>query len=193
MNLPDRVLLPLHVDTAALMRDVEALPAEAWVPHFNTGIYSGDWSGVPLRMVGGRADRLFPDPDAAPGTPASDTPRLASCPGVRELLGSLRSPTTSVRFLRLGPGARVGEHRDDRLGWEDGEARLHVPVHTGPEAEFLLDGRPIAMAPGECWYVDVSRPHAVANHGSTPRVHLVIDCLVDEWLDRVMSQAAQRE
>jgi mannose-6-phosphate isomerase-like protein (cupin superfamily) len=86
----------------------------------------------------------------------------------------------------------VREHRDDRLGFADGEARLHVPVHTGPEAEFLLNGRQVAMAAGECWYVDVSQPHAVANRGNAPRVHLVIDCVVDEWLERAISEISDQ-
>lgn len=193
MPMPDRLLLPITVDTAALVADVEELPEEAWVPHFNTGVYTGDWSGVPLRIVGGRAEWLFPDPTVPPGTPASDTVHLQHCPGVRALLATLGCPTTSVRFLRLGPGALVREHRDDRLGWDDGEARLHVPVHTSPDTEFLLDGRRLEMGAGQCWYVDVSRPHAVANHGDRPRVHLVIDCVVDEWLDRVMRRTAGQE
>jgi hypothetical protein len=189
VEVPDSARLPVEVDAAALARDVDSLPEEAWVPHFNTGIYVGDWSGVPLHMVGGRSDRLFPDPDAAPGTPATATPWLPRCPAVGDLLDRLPCAVTSARLLRLGQGASVGEHRDDRLGYADGEARLHVPVSTDPGAEFLLNGRRIPMAPGECWYVDVRAPHAVANHGTAPRVHLVIDCVVDEWLDRVMSRA----
>lgn len=189
MPVPDRLLLPVDVDTAVLVADVDGLPEDAWVPHFNTGVYEGDWSGVPLRIVGGRAEWLFADPTVPPGTPASDTVHLQRCPGVRALLDQLRCETTSVRFLRLGPGALVREHRDDRLGYEDGEARLHVPVHTGPDVEFVLAGRPIAMNRGQCWYVDVREPHSVANRGSTPRVHLVVDCIVNEWLDRVMRRS----
>jgi len=187
MTVPDRLRLAIPVDADALLADVEGLPEAAWVPHFNTSYYFGDWSGVPLRMVGGRADRLFPEPnsDVAP----TDTPVLARCPGVRALLASMTCETTSVRFLRLGPGAAVREHRDDRLGYEDGEVRLHVPVTTGPDNEFLLNGTRIDMAPGECWYVNVNHPHAVANRGTLPRIHLVLDCVVDDWLDQTIRKA----
>lgn len=184
---PDHLRLDLPVDAGALVADVEGLPDDAWVPHFNTAQYSGDWSGAPLRMVGGRPDRLFPEPGS--DAPPSDTPWLKRCPGVAALLGALACPVLSARFLRLGPGAQVTEHRDHRLGYADGEVRLHVPVTTGPGASFRLSGAEIAMAPGECWYVDVNEPHSVANRGTSPRVHLVVDAVLDEWLDRVFQRS----
>jgi len=42
------------------------------------------------------------------------------------------------------------------------------------------------MKAGECWYLDLSLPHWVENHGSTDRVHLVIDCDVNEWLRKII-------
>ena len=184
---PDHLRLDLPVDAGALVADLDRLPADAWVPHFNTQQYSGDWSGVPLVMVGGRPDRLFPEPNS--DAPPTATPRLAECPGSAAFLAGLECPVLSARLLRLGPGAEVTEHRDNRLGYADGEVRLHLPVTTGPGASFRLARREIAMAPGECWYVDVNELHAVANHGSAPRVHLVVDAQLDEWLDRVFQRS----
>jgi Aspartyl/Asparaginyl beta-hydroxylase len=181
MSVPDRLRLALRFDAAAMAADAAALPASAWLPHFNTAYYTGDWSGVPLRSVGGHADRLYPDPAAA--EPYADTDRLQQCPAIAAALATLGTGVLSARLLRLGPGAAVREHRDYRLGYEDGEVRLHIPVVTGPEAEFHLSGEPIAMAAGECWYVNVNEPHSVSNGGSTPRVHLVVDHVVDEWVD----------
>lgn len=189
MRVPDRLLLPFRFDADLLAADAHALATGDWLPHFNTDYYSGDWSGVPLRSVGGRSDRLYPDPAAS--EPYADTDVLARCPNIHAALGRLECPLTAVRLLRLGPGARVREHRDYRLGYADGEVRLHVPVVTGPEAEFVLDGTPIAMSAGECWYVDVNRPHRVANEGSGVRVHLVIDCVVDHWLTDRFASALQ--
>jgi hypothetical protein len=184
MDVPDRLRLPIPVDLAALVHDVDGLAPDDWVPHFNTSYYTGDWSGIPLWIVGGRPDRLFPEPNS--DAPPTGTQVLARCPGVRALLESMPCEKVNVRFLRLGPGAAVREHRDDRLGYEDGEVRLHVPVTTGPDNEFLLNGTRIEMAAGECWYVNVNHPHAVANHGTVPRVHLVMDCVVDDWLDQTI-------
>lgn len=171
----------------ALEADVGGLRPEDWVPHFNTGYYEGDWSGAALRSVGGEAGRLYPDPTAAASF--ADTPLLARCPGTQAALGALPCPLLAVRFLRLGPASRIREHRDYNLGFEDGEVRIHVPVSTGPGVEFLLDGERVDMAVGEAWYLDLNLRHAVVNSGDRARVHLVIDCVVDPWLESVILEA----
>lgn len=179
--------LPWEVDAARLRADVAGLSSEDWVPHFNTASYEGDWSGAALRSVGGQPGRLYPDPAA--GTVFADTPLLARCAGARALLGRLRCPLLAVRFLRLGPGSRIREHRDLNLGFEDGEVRIHVPVSTDPAVEFLLGGERVDMRAGEAWYLNLNLPHAVVNAGATPRVHLVVDCVVDDWLASELGRA----
>jgi hypothetical protein len=163
------------------------LVGEDWLPHFNTALYEGDWSGVSLRAVGGRVKQLYPDPAAT--EPYADTEVLARCPNIRQAVARLDCDKNAVRLLRLGPGAHVGEHRDYRLGYADGEVRLHVPVSTSVGAEFVLDGSPIDMQPGDCWYVDVNRPHRIANHGTFPRIHLVVDCMINDWVEATFREA----
>jgi len=187
MRVPDRLRLPLRFDANALAADVTALDLEDWVPHFNTSYYEGDWSGASLRSVGGVASQLYPDPAAT--DPYADTELLGRCPAVRHALDRLECDKSSVRLLRLGPGARVREHRDYKLGYDDGEVRLHVPLTSGSGVEFVLSGTPIEMAPGECWYVDVNCLHRVANLGASERVHLVVDCLVNPWIDATFAKA----
>ena len=178
-GLADRVRLPLRFDADAIRADAEALPSTAWVPHFNTGVYEGDWSGVALRAVGGSTS-LYPDP-AAP-EPFADTELLRACPHVQQALAGLACPLLGVRLLRLSTGALIAEHRDYRLGFDDGEVRLHVPVVTSELVSFVLDGEPVIMNEGECWYLNLDLPHRARNDGPGPRIHLVIDCIVNEWL-----------
>lgn len=172
--------LPLTFDVPRLQADLARIGPEEWVPHFNTGYYQGDWSGVSLRSVGGRPSQLYPDPTAAGAF--ADTELLARCPYVRQVLASLACPLDSARFLKLGPGASIREHRDFNLGFADGEVRLHIPVTTNPEVDFLFQGERIEMQPGETWFLDFNQKHAVVNRGATPRVHLVVDCHLNEWL-----------
>jgi hypothetical protein len=185
-TIADRVRLPVRVDVAALRADVDALPGAAWLPHFNTGIYTHDWSGVALRAVGGSVS-LYPDPGA--NVTFADTDLLSRCPGVRAALAQFACPLQAVRLLRLGPGASIREHRDHRLSFEDGEVRLHVPITTSPDAEFVLAGTAVPMAAGECWYLDLTRPHRAHNRGAAPRVHLVIDAIVTDWLTGLLRSA----
>jgi mannose-6-phosphate isomerase-like protein (cupin superfamily) len=184
LSFADRLLLPLRFDADGLAADARGLPEDAWERHFNADYYEGDWSGVALRSTANRV-ALYPDPNDPGGF--CDTPLLAACPHVRDVLATFRCLLNSVRFLRLGPGARVREHRDYGLEFSNGEARMHVPVVTGPGVEFVLAGTQVPMRAGECWYVDVNRPHSVANPGASPRVHLVVDCVVNDWLREVMT------
>ena len=190
MIVPDRLRLPLHFDVDALAAEAAALARPDWVPHFNRDIYQGEWAGVALRSVGGRAGQLYPDPaaDAA----FADTEVLAHS-GVAARPGSFECPKTAARLLALAPGAVINEHRDYNLGWADGEVRLHVPVVSNPQVEFVLDGRPVEMAVGEAWYLDLSLPHRVANRGRATRVHLVLDCVVDDWLEALIGQTIRRD
>jgi hypothetical protein len=179
--IPAALRLSWQFDPERLQADLDGCSeAEAFVRHFNIHMYEGDWSALPLRSLGGRSGQIFPDPDADEGF--ADTVLLDRCPYVREVLGRFECPLLAVRFLKLRAGSIVREHRDFALDYEDGEVRLHVPVRTNPQVEFVVDGRRVDMAEGSLWYVNVNLPHRVANHGATDRVHLVIDCEVNDWL-----------
>lgn len=180
--------LPISFDAAALARDVAALPAEAWTAHFNAGYHDGGWSGVALRSPGGDARRLYPDHQGV--EPQVDTPLRAACPAVDAVLGQFGSALRGARLLRLAPGGCIREHRDYGLSFENGEARLHVPVSSEAGVEFYLDGELVPMEPGECWYLNLDLPHRVQNFGARDRVHLVLDCVVDDWLRRQVPDAA---
>jgi hypothetical protein len=179
--MPDRVRLPLVFDAVGLAEEALSAPRERWVPHFNTATYEGEWSGLALRSVGGASDAIYPDPTATGDF--ANTPLLGRSPRLREALDQLECPLTSARLLALWPGATILEHHDYRLGHKDGEIRLHIPITTGPEIEFFLDNRAVAMAAGECWYLNLNLPHRASNHSAKVRIHLVVDCVVNSWVD----------
>jgi hypothetical protein len=189
MIVPPALRLPLPADAHLLAKDLERIPPEAWTPHFNTDYFEGTWSGVPLTAPQGAEHpilQLHPSPAAQDFV---DTGFLARCPGIREYLGRLRCPRRSVRLLKLGVGARIHPHTDHDLAYEGGEVRLHLPILTGPEVEFRVEGTLIPMEPGELWYVNVDLSHEVHNRGDVDRIHLVVDCLVDSWLEQLFREA----
>ena len=130
--------LPLMFDAVGLQLDLQTILADEFIPHFNKGYYEGDWSVVPLRSIGGRADQIYPDPTKTKSF--ADTPLLARCPSVQVLLATFQCELQAVRFLRLKAGSVVKEHRDYNLGYEDGEVRFHVPVLTNPAVHDEFDG-----------------------------------------------------
>jgi hypothetical protein len=83
----------------------------------------------------------------------------------------------------------IKEHTDHKLGFEDGEVRVHIPVVTNPDVEFVLNNVRVDMKEGECWYHNFNLPHHIANRGQSDRIHLVVDCVVNDWLREVLIAA----
>lgn len=184
---PDRVRLPVAFDAELLQRDLAAITGSEWIEHFVKQNFEGDWSVLPLRICKGATHpvmMIYSDPNA---TEYEDGPLLARTPYFREVLASLQCEVKTVRLMKLTPGSVIKEHRDHDLAAENGVARLHVPVTTNADVDFRLNGERIAMEPGSAWYLRLMDPHSVANRGSTDRVHMVIDCVADDWLTGMLA------
>jgi hypothetical protein len=179
--------LPMTFDVARLQADLAAILPDEWRPHFNTSYYDGLWSGVALRTTEGAHVPLYPDPSK---NTYVDLEVLKRCPYIEEVLARFHCPLQLVRLLKLAPGSNIKEHRDYNLSYEDGEVRVHIPVQTNPEVEFAVAGQPLPMAEGECWYINFNLPHRIHNRGATDRIHLVIDCVLNDWLRGMFPDAA---
>jgi hypothetical protein len=177
--MPPTLRFPLHFDPGKLQMDLARIDPAEWIPHFNKSYYEGDWSAVPLRSIGGSSGQIYPDPAARNYQP---TAILERCPYFQEVLARFCCDLLSVRLLRLQAGSRIREHTDLNMGFEDGEIRLHIPVQTNPSVEFYLNRQRIVLDAGECWYVNTSLPHRVVNRSAEDRIHLVMDCVVNEWM-----------
>lgn len=173
--------LPITFAAQPLQLELDRLEPEHWVAHFNSSYFEGDWSGIALRSAGGAADQLYPDP-STPQNVIADSEILARCPNLRQVIESFACPIRSARLLRLTAGSSIKEHKDYQLGYDEGEIRLHIPIFTNPDVAFFLDGRQVVMNEGECWYLDFNLPHYVDNHSAVDRIHLVMDCAIDDWL-----------
>ncbi len=172
--------LPFTFDATRLRADAGRFAAGEWTPHFNTGNYEGDWSVVPLRAVKGGVLAIYPDPNAPDGY--VETEQMTRCNYVPEVLRAFECELETVRFLKLGAGSRITQHRDYMLGFEDGFVRVHIPVVTNSQVDFVLNDEHLDMQVGEAWYLNVNCPHSVVNAGPTDRIHLVVDCVVNDWL-----------
>eukprot|EP01022_Parablepharisma_sp_SALTPOND_P009885 TRINITY_DN140840_c0_g1_i1.p1 TRINITY_DN140840_c0_g1~~TRINITY_DN140840_c0_g1_i1.p1 ORF type:complete len:188 (-),score=12.98 TRINITY_DN140840_c0_g1_i1:128-607(-) len=91
--------------------------------------------------------------------------------------------------MKLGANSIIKEHCDKGSCFEQGYARLHIPITTNDNVEFLLSGKNAKMNLGSCYYINANNPHSVINNGETHRVHLLIDCHVNTWLEEVFIKA----
>ena len=189
----DRLKLRLSFDPPRMVHDLSRLGQTDWIEHFVKQNYDGDWSVIPLRGPAGAQHpvmMIYSDPSCRE---FADTPFVKQCPYFHELLSSFACPLQAVRLMKLASGSIIKTHTDHDLSFEDGSVRLHIPVITNPDVEFLLNGTSVVMNEGECWYLRLSDPHSVANRGQTARVHLVIDATVNPWLKDIFTEAEALE
>ncbi|MBB5610118.1 MULTISPECIES: aspartyl/asparaginyl beta-hydroxylase domain-containing protein [unclassified Janthinobacterium] len=177
--------LPLSFDVRQMQRDSSQFIAGDWIKHFNTGAYEYGWSCVPLRSPGGEAAHIVPINEAL----YADTPQLLRCPYLRTVIDQFRCNAGAVRLMALAPGAVIHAHRDAGTALMDGLTRIHIPIQTSPQVLFSIDGESVHFTAGHAWYMDASCLHAVENRGMAPRIHLVIDCLTNAWLQALFARA----
>ena len=178
----DRRKLDLTFDPARLEADLLNLHDTAWIDHFVTQNYDGEWHVIPLRGPVGAShpvQMIYSDPTCSE---FGDTPFLEAMPYIREILTMFQCVLLATRLMKLSPGSTIKEHRDHDLDLESGTVRLHVPIVTNDEVDFRLNGLRVVMQPGECWYLRLSDPHSVENRGKCERIHLVIDAVANPWL-----------
>lgn len=190
-SLPDRLRLPLAFEAERMAAEVEAIPAEDWIAHFVEQNYEGGWSVVPLRCAAGASHPILMAASDPSATAFEDTPWLSRAPYLAQVLAQFACPLLTVRLMRLEPSSRIKPHSDHDLAAERGTARLHVPITTNPDVDFRLNGVRVDMAPGSTWYLRLADEHAITNAGNAARVHLVIDCTVDAWLQALLDDAAR--
>ncbi|MDB5018626.1 MAG: L-proline cis-4-hydroxylase [Mucilaginibacter sp.] len=178
--------LPLGFNLADMQNELLSIN-DGWQEHFNTYYYEGAWTVLALRSPGGNSKNIIPD--LIRNSVYMDTALMEYFPSVKKLLSTLSCPVMSVRFLNLKAGAVIKPHRDNELAFEKGEARLHFPVITNPGVKFYIENELVPLKEGNCWYINANLPHSVLNEGTTDRMHLVIDCKVNDWLKGIVALA----
>jgi len=183
----DAVRFPFDFDAARLRDDLALAGGDGWTEHFVKRNFDGSWSAIALRgpsYATHPVQLIYSDPACSD---FRDTPVLVRCEYFQSVLAAFQCPLRAVRLMRLTAGSIIREHTDVDLDVERGFARIHVPIVTNPDVIFLLNQRRVRMEEGECWYLRLSDPHAVRNEGDTDRVHLVIDAVANEWLERMLT------
>jgi hypothetical protein len=178
--------LPFHFSEEKLLDDLAICKNYNFTSHFNKNDYSGDWTSISLRSENGEMNNIF----ALPQTEKKyrDTELLQKCTYFRAIIDSFECEKESIRLLNLKPGSVIKEHTDYNLGYEDGIFRIHIPIITNEAVRFFINHEEVKMLPEECWYGNFNLPHSVRNEGKTDRIHLVMDCLRNDWSDKLFAE-----
>ena len=119
-----------------------------------------------------------------------DTELRKMFPEVEDLLKMLPGKPHRIRFMNLSPGGGELERHTDQVDPEAGVSdyklmRFHFPIVTNKDVIFNQwdwDAKLVEeqMKVGECWYIDVRKPHRAINGGTEMRTHLVVDIEANE-------------
>lgn len=181
---PSSSQLPISFSISKLQSDLAICENDLWTPHFNTSRYEGNWTSVSLRSQSG----LVNDITSFSNVSYKNTNLLDRCHYFKEITDWFQCEKEAVRLLRLGPKSEIKEHFDNDTSYEDGFFRIHVPIITNSQVFFYVDKKLVPMKMGECWYANFQLPHSVENKSNEPRIHLTLDCIRNDWSDRLFTE-----
>ncbi|KIQ20920.1 aspartyl beta-hydroxylase [Flavobacterium sp. MEB061] len=181
---PSSNKLPISFSIDKLQKELAICENDLWTPHFNTNRYEGNWTSVSLRSQSG----LVNDITSFANTEHKNTNLLDRCHYFKEIMDWFQCEKEAVRLLRLGPGSEIKEHVDNDTSYEDGFFRIHIPIITNEEVFFYVDKKRVPMKMGECWYANFQLPHSVKNKSAEPRIHLTLDCIRNDWSDKLFAE-----
>ena len=197
-------------DPAPLLRAIEER-VSGWADHYSGYNKRNSWTALALRSFGGDPSFIIKpaemakawkqaNPEALSWT-VEDTSLRALLPEAEALLSLVPGRHERVRLMRLAPGGgeltRHADITDPDAGIREGRlARIHLPLLSNPEVVFdgwLPDGGFVRrhMAVGQVWYLDTRKPHRAINGGTTDRIHLVVDAVVDRALLRLIEAGVE--
>ena len=144
-----------------IRREIESLPASAWLRWPNEADVEGTVRVVPLFL----AYR----PPLLPPIERVEQPARDVCAVTWSLL---QDAVVTLVASRMEPGCRVRPHRD-----LDGphHVRCHLGVHTAPGAWMRIGDTRFQWREGECVVFDPRLEHEVVNESDRPRTILIVD------------------
>lgn len=76
-------------------------------------------------------------------------------------------------LARMAPGGVIHPHVDANPAalWPH---RIHVPITTNDKASFSIGSQAHYLKVGQAYEVNSLGRHAVTNHGTTDRIHLIL-------------------
>jgi aspartyl/asparaginyl beta-hydroxylase len=87
-----------------------------------------------------------------------------------------------ARLARLNANAFLWEHIDYGELRPAERCRLHVPLSTNASAYMTVGSYRIHLRPGWIWRLEPTYRHGACNLYGPDRIHLIIDCYMDEEL-----------
>ncbi|HXQ74641.1 MAG TPA: aspartyl/asparaginyl beta-hydroxylase domain-containing protein [Pyrinomonadaceae bacterium] len=172
-RLDDRTLLAVRQEVVQL--------DEQW-----TNVYSeyhtGGWQTLSLLN-----STSIPSDTVIEDCKPVETSLLQRMPQTRSLLRGLGFSYMWARLARLETDSFLIEHRDYQELKDARRLRLHIPLVVNPFSSLVINSTRVHLALGYIWKLNPMHRHGAGNFGKDARLHIILDCYVDEVLDALVS------
>ena len=84
---------------------------------------------------------------------------------------------SQIQLARMRPGTTIQQHINQSQ-MLNAANRLHIPLQTNSDVEFVVDGQRVIMDVGILYELNNRVPHSVVNRGHSARIHLIIDYIL---------------
>lgn len=183
LYLTEQVSQIARLDDAALLAvQQEVLQLDEHWTNVYSEYHTGGWQTLSLlNSTSNPSDTVIEDCDPV------ETTLLERMPHTRALLRGLGFNYMWARLARLETDSFLLEHRDYQELEDVRRLRLHIPVVVNPFASLVINNTRIHLALGYLWKLNPMHPHAASNFGKEARVHIILDCYVDEALETLVN------
>jgi mannose-6-phosphate isomerase-like protein (cupin superfamily) len=172
--------LPFTFDADKLQSEISQFAKEDYYDIYNPSVTLETlWSKEFIVPIG--------SPDTIPIFVPNEN--LKKCPHLLAIFNTFQCSVETFRIHALDAGASIRPHNDTGFCFEAGKVRLHIPIRTNDKIEIIIEGQHVKMKEGECWYCNFDKTHEVQNKSDEVRIHLIIDCMVNDWLTDVFESA----
>lgn len=165
-------------DSARLVEDYQSV-----IDNYKTTAHTKDsaWKGISLISSTGATDDIVLFPGEY-----KETSAIKSTPYIKSIIDSLECEKKRVRLMQLLPGHTLNWHVD---GVETGGnyiTRFHIPIITNDNVLSQVSHSDYFFAPGEFGFIDTAFPHRVGNLGSEVRIHLIIELVLNDFVQKLI-------
>ena len=112
---------------------------------------------------------------------------MKQLPETKALLNALGLDYFSVRIAATQPDAYLWEHADYLELDESQKLRLHIPLDTNSGARMSFSDKSVHLEKGYLWKLDPKLEHAIENKGNSERIHLILDCNMNDRLQQLLA------
>lgn len=176
--------IEFDVDILKVQEETKNLLNEYAVVKQHGPYHTGGWNGLCLHAANGDYKKT----SLVRGAEYKKTELCKNAPTIEAIIDSFDCDKRRVRLMGLSPGKNIYWHYDSSDSIDKETVRLHIPVVTNPLVEFQICHVDCKWKEGELWYGDFSFPHRVYNKWDKTRIHLILDLVVNQKVNKLFDK-----